>query len=104
MTGDDPAMVAGTQLCLALKAHGVSAHLNGGHGWALVSVCRGLVVRTDGVRYSWWTGRYSAATSRKLFRYITAERPESAAESIAERWRELGGADPLARELVGAPI
>ncbi|MER6952071.1 hypothetical protein ABT294_49485 [Nonomuraea sp. NPDC000554] len=72
----------------ALVRMEIPADIHEGRGLALVSVCTGLVVWTDGFWYRWWTGRRSR-TGRWLYEHHSAFEPERAARRIAARYAEL---------------
>lgn len=97
---------AAEQLALALEDLGVAADVHEGHGIALVSVWTDLVVWTDGMAYSWWSGRISGRTGRKLYTYGPAHDPVAVARRVAERYAELREEHPLSaliREVLGKP-
>lgn len=94
------------RLVLALEDLGVAADVNEGYGIALVSVWIDLVVWTDGTCYSWWSGRISERTRRKLYAYSPADDPVTAARRVAERYAELRDTHPLSaliREVLADP-
>ncbi len=82
-----------------LARHGVGSDVHGGHDVALVSVWLHLVVWVeygpDGIRYRWWTGRFSALTGRYLYTGSPGHAVESAAARVAARYRELRADHPL---------
>lgn len=95
------------RLVLALEDLGVAADVNDGYRIALVSVWVDLVVRTDGTSYSWWSGRFSGRTGRKLYVHSPADDPATAARRVAKRYAELQDTHPLSaliRELLAGPV
>ena len=75
---------AAEQLRAALDDLGIAADVHEGHGAALLSVWVELLVWSDGFRFMWWNGEYSARTGRRSMRRTR----------WTTRWRPLAESPP----------
>ncbi|MEU9891130.1 hypothetical protein [Sphaerisporangium sp. NPDC051011] len=48
-----------------------------------------------GAYFSWWTGRYSQGIGLRVYAYVPVNSPQSAADWIAQWWRQLSGGGRL---------
>jgi hypothetical protein len=96
------ATVAAIRLRQALAWHWIWADVHPDARLALVSVCAGLVVWTDGHWYRWWTGHNCERTGRRIYAYGSADNPGGVALWLVTRHVELESNGLLSPVLTGA--
>ncbi|MET8049446.1 hypothetical protein ABZU75_17795 [Streptosporangium sp. NPDC005286] len=85
---------AAEQLRAALDGLGIASDVHQGHGAALLSVWVDLLVWSDGFRFMWWNGEYSARTGRRKYAAYPVDNPATAARRIAARYADLRTTHP----------
>ncbi|WP_214320586.1 hypothetical protein [Nonomuraea sediminis] len=83
-----------------LEQRGIVSDVQAGFGVALVLVCVGLIVWTDGDRF-WWRSAGSTHRSRPIYAWHPATDAERAARRIERRYAELVATDPLSAATKG---